>query len=223
MADSTYFTPETFAFLKQLKRNNDRDWFAKNKSRYEEHVVAPALAFIRDFAPHLEKISPHFLADARPTRGSLFRIYRDIRFSHDKRPFKTHAGMHFAHAKGKDAHAPGFYLHLEPGQCFAGGGLWHPDNPALTKLRTAIVRESEQWAKATKKLTLEGEKLSRPPRGFDPNHPFVEDLKRKDFVVSTRLTDEQVCSGTFLRDYVAVCRKATPLIEFTTRALGMKF
>lgn len=106
MPATAFFTPEVFVFLKQLKRNNDRDWFARNKTRYEECVVKPALAFISEFAPHLYDISPHFIADARPTRGSLFRIYRDTRFSHDKRPYKTHVGIHFSHAKGKDAHAP---------------------------------------------------------------------------------------------------------------------
>ena len=80
MPDTAFFTPEIFAFLKQLKRNNDREWFAKNKERFQGCAVKPALTFIDAFAPHLQTISPHFLADARPTRGSLFRIYRDTRF-----------------------------------------------------------------------------------------------------------------------------------------------
>ena len=119
MADTAFFSPDVFVFLRQLKRNNDREWFAKNKARYQSSIVEPALSFIGGFAPQLEKISPFFVADARPTRGSLFRIYRDTRFSPDKRPFKTHVGIHFSHASGKDAHAPVFYLHLEPDNCFA--------------------------------------------------------------------------------------------------------
>ncbi|HVO62876.1 MAG TPA: TIGR02453 family protein [Terriglobales bacterium] len=95
MAAATYFHSESFEFLRQLKRNNRREWFTRNKSRYEEFQVQPALAFIRDFSPHLDKISPHFVADARPARGSLFRIYRDTRFSTNKEPYKTHVGIPF--------------------------------------------------------------------------------------------------------------------------------
>ena len=144
MPDTAFFCPELFDFLRQLKRHNNRDWFAKNKQRYEEAVRDPALTFISSFGPHLHELSPHFVADPRPTRGSLFRIYRDTRFSPDKRPFKTHVGIHFSHASGKDAHAPVFYLHLEPDNCFAAAGVWHPNNSALTKIRMAIVAEPEQ-------------------------------------------------------------------------------
>ncbi len=223
MPEISFFTPEIFIFLKQLKRNNDRDWFAKNKPRYEECVVKPALAFITEFAPHLHEISPHFVADARPTRGSLFRIYRDTRFSPDKRPFKTHIGIHFSYSKGKDAHASVFYLHLEPGGCFAAAGIWHPDNRALTKIRTAIVSQPEEWKRVRGKLSLAGDKLKKPPRGFDPDHPFIEDLKMKDFVSSAELTEDCICGAKFLRDYTAAARKMAPLVEFTTKALGLKF
>ena len=223
MPDTAFFSPDVFTFLRQLKRNNDREWFAKNKARYQQSIVEPALSFIGGFASQLEKISPFFVADARPTRGSLFRIYRDTRFSNDKRPFKTHVGIHFSHSSGKDAHAPVFYLHLEPENCFAAAGIWHPDNRALTKVRTAIVRDAEQWAKVRKKLTLEGDRLSRPPRGFDPNHPFIDDLKMKDFVASAVLTEDQICSDKLMRDFASACRQMSPLVEFTTRALGLKF
>jgi len=223
MAGTAFFSPDVFTFLRQLKRHNDRDWFARNKARYQTSIVEPALSFIRDFSPQLEKISPFFVADARPTRGSLFRIYRDTRFSNDKRPFKTHVGIHFSHSSGKDAHAPVFYLHLEPDSCFVAAGIWHPDNRALTKVRSAIVREPEQWADIRRKLTLEGDRLSRPPRGFDPNHPFVDDLKMKDFVTSVALTEEQICSDKLMRDFVSSCRKMAPLVQFTARALGLKF
>ena len=223
MPESSFFTPEVFVFLRQLKRNNDRDWFAKNKARYEEYLQKPALAFISAFASQLEEISPHLVADARPTRGSLFRIYRDTRFSHDKRPYKTHVGMHFFHAKGKDAHAPGFYLHIEPGQCFVGGGIWHPDNASLTKIRTAITGDSEAWLKARGKLLRTEDKLKKPPRGFPPDHRFAEDLKLKSFVGTVSLDDDRICSGRFLRDFTKECKKIAPLVEFTTRALGLKF
>lgn len=223
MPDIAFFHPELFEFLRQLKRHNNRPWFAKNKARYELAVRDPALAFIGDFALHLAKLSSHFVADPRPTRGSLFRIYRDTRFAADKRPFKTHVGIHFSHASGKDAHAPVFYLHLEPENCFAAAGVWHPENRVLTTIRTAIVSQPEQWAKARRKLELEGESLTRPPRGFHPEHPFIEDIKRKDFIASVAVSERQVCSLKFMRDFTAACRTMMPLVEFTTRALGLKF
>jgi uncharacterized protein (TIGR02453 family) len=223
MLDSAFFRPELFAFLQQLKRHNNRDWFADNKARYQQVVVEPALQFISGFASHLARLSPHFVADPRPTRGSLFRIYRDTRFSSDKRPFKTHVGIRFSHESGKDKHAPVFYLHLQPDECFAAAGVWHPDNPALTKIRSAIVRQSEQWNKVRRNLELEGDSLTRPPKGFDPKHPFIEDLKRKDFVASVPLREAQVCSPKFMRDFTAACRTMLPLVEFTTKALALKF
>ena len=103
--DNAYFTPDLFEFLRQLRRHNSREWFARNKARYQQFVVEPALAFINGFAPFLAELSSHFVADPHPTRGSLFRIYRDIRFSPDQRPFKTHAGIRFAHSGSKDAWA----------------------------------------------------------------------------------------------------------------------
>lgn len=223
MAGAGYFTPEAFKFLRQLKRNNDREWFARNKERYQQHVVTPALAFISDFAPHLQKISPFFVADARPSRGSLFRIYRDTRFSPDKRPFKTHIGIHFSHASGSDVHAPVFYLNVEPDECFVAAGVWHPDSRSLLKLRTAVVNNHQQWAKLRKTVTLGGDRLQRPPRGFDPSHPFIEDLKLKDFVSSSPLTEEQVCGPRFMREFTSACHKLAPLVEFTAVSLGLKF
>jgi len=222
MSEVAFFQPELFEFLRQLKRHNNRDWFARNKPRYEEFLRNPALVFIENFGPHLHELCLHFTADPRPTGGSLFRIYRDTRFSPDKRPFKTHIGIRFSHASGKDAHAPVFYLHLEPGGCFAAAGVWHPDNSALTKIRQAIVTEPEQWAKVIRKLELEGDSLKRPPRGFDPDHRFIEDMKRKDFVASVVLTEAQICGPHFMRDFAAACRTMLPLVEFTTRALGLE-
>jgi len=222
MPDTAFFHPELFTFLRQLKRHNNRDWFARNKARYEKIVLEPALMFISSFAPHLHKLGPHFIADPRPTRGSLFRIYRDTRFSPDKRPFKTHVGIHFSHASGKDAHAPVLYLHLEPDNCFAAAGVWHPDNNALTRIRMVIAAQPQKWAKVRRKLELEGDSLMRPPRGFDPNHRFIEDIKRKDCVTSVEITEEQVCSPEFMHDFAAACRAMLPLVEFTTRALGLE-
>jgi uncharacterized protein (TIGR02453 family) len=222
MLDTTFFRPELFDFLRQLKRHNNREWFATNKARYAKDLLDPALLFIASFGPPLYRLCPHFVADPRPTRGSLFRIYRDTRFPPDKRPFKTHVGIHFSHASGKDVHAPVFYLHLEPDSCFAAAGVWHPDNNALTRIRMAIVAKPVHWEKVRRRLDLEGESLVRPPRGFDPNHRFIEDLMRKEFVASVGLTEAKVCGPKFMQDFVAACKAMLPLVEFATRALGLE-
>ena len=130
-----HFRPHLFKFLKDLESNNNRDWFQANKARYEDQIKEPALQFISDFGPLLRKVSPHFRADPRPNGGSLFRIYRDVRFAKDKRPYKTHTGIQFRHEAGRDAHAPGFYLHLESGRVFVGAGIWHPDSTSLRKIQ----------------------------------------------------------------------------------------
>lgn len=222
LAQTNVFTPDLFDFLRQLKRHNDREWFARHKARYEQVVRDPALAFIGGFAPHLWKLSPHFLADARPSGGSLFRIYRDTRFSSDQRPFKTHVGIRFRHESGKNVHAPVFYLHLEPGNCFAAAGVWHPDFQVLTRIRAAIATNPDAWRQVRRKLELEGDILSRPPRGFDPHHEFIDDIKFKDFISSVVFSDKQVCGPRFMRDFERACRSLRPLVEFTTRALGLK-
>ncbi|MDH5761095.1 MAG: TIGR02453 family protein, partial [Gemmatimonadota bacterium] len=128
---SPYFGKATFDFLADLAAHNDRDWFAAHKADYESAVKEPALRFIQDFTPHLEALSPHFHAGPR----SLFRIHRDTRFSNDKRPYKTHTGIHFRHDTDRDVHKPGFYLHIEPEGCFAGLGIWRPDAPTLRAVR----------------------------------------------------------------------------------------
>ncbi len=223
MKSIAYFQPELFDFLRQLKRRNNREWFAKNKSRYDQYGRDAALAFIAAFGTELPKLSAHFVADPRPSRGSLFRIYRDTRFANDKRPYKTHIGIRFSHNTGKDAHAPVFYLHLEPDGCFAAAGIWHPENPVLTKVRQAIVRDPETWRKIRRKIELEGDHLQRPPRGYDCNHEFIEDIKMKDYVSSVAFTEEQICSPKFMREFFAACKSMAPLVEFTTKALGLKY
>ena len=137
----SYFTKATFTFLKDLTENNKREWFHQNKHRYEDHVRDPAIRFITDFGAHLRTLSEHFRSDPRTVGGSMFRIHRDTRFSKDKTPYKTAIGIQFRHELGKNAHAPGFYLHIDRGGCFAGAGMWHPDSPSLKKIREAIVED----------------------------------------------------------------------------------
>lgn len=225
MGATSHFGPELFQFLRDLTLNNKREWFLENKERYETQVREPMLRFIADFGFHLEKISRSYEADPRPSGGSLFRIYRDTRFSRDKRPYKTHTAAHFRHrASRTDVHSPGFYLHLEPGGCFAGGGLWHAEPATLRKVRDAIVERPAAWRTVLRgKLSLEGDTLKRPPQGYDPTHPFIEDLKRKDFVADVPFTEAQVCSPRFLASYAAACRAMSPLMEFLTKAVGLEW
>src|SRR5947199_4927051 len=200
-----YFTPELFRFLTRLKRNNNRDWFLSHKDEYETHVHQPALQFITDFAGPPYQTPPHLVSDPRGTRGSLFRIYRDTRFSNDKRPYKTNVAMRFSHP-GKDVHSPGFYLHLEPGGCFAASGLWHPEAPTLLKVRSAIVDRPEEWRAVRKLLNWDDAgKLSRAPRGFPADHEFVEDLKLRDLGSSIEFTDKQLCSPGFIKLFANSC------------------
>lgn len=224
-----HFTPAVFSFLKDLKANNNREWFQANKDRYVNDLKAPALAFISDFSPLLLKISRHFRSDPRPVGGSLFRIYRDVRFSRDKSPYKTHAGLHFRHQLGKNAHAPGFYLHLMPGGCFVGVGLWRPDGPTLKKIRDLVAERPDTWRKAVEDtdfaetFTVQGESLKRPPRGYDPDHELIEILKMKDFTAMTKVSQKQVTQGEFLSRFADLCSAGSPMVKLLCRALDQPF
>lgn len=217
-----YFSKELFTFLSELKRNNEREWFNANKERYEDSVREPFLNFIAAAGPRLRKISPHVLADPRPVGGSLFRIHRDVRFSRDKSPYKTHAGAHFRHAAGKDVHAPGFYLHLEPGTCFLAGGMYRPEAKGLRMIRDEIAAHPDRWKTVLRTgLNLsDEEKLTRPPQGFEATHPMIEDIKRKSFIASVGFTDSEVCGASFMAEFVAACKGMNPLMKFLARAVG---
>jgi uncharacterized protein (TIGR02453 family) len=218
-----YFNSDLFHFLTRLKRNNNRQWFLAHKEEYETVVHQRAIRFITDFAGPLYQITPYLVADPRTSRGSLFRIYRDTRFSADKKPYKTHLAMRFSH-RGKDVHSPGFYLHLEPGGCFAASGLWHPEPPTLLKVRHAIVTRSDEWRTVRKLLNWDdASKLSRPPRGFPCDHEFVEDLKLRDLGTAIEFTDAQVCNTRFMNRFAGACRRMSALAEFLASALGLPF
>jgi uncharacterized protein (TIGR02453 family) len=229
VATKGHFTKKTFGFLRDLAENNNREWFQANKSRYEEEVKEPALEFIRDFSVPLKGLSPHFKADPRANGGSLFRIYRDTRFSKDKSPYKTHTGIQFRHDRGKDAHAPGFYLHLEPKQCFVGLGIWHPDGAALKKIRGGLVDDGTGWKKALSgkafrdRFQLSGDSLVRPPKGFDADHPLIEDLKRKDFIAVARLTQKEVMGPDFLKEFTRYCRAGGAFMAYLCKVLGFPY
>jgi uncharacterized protein (TIGR02453 family) len=224
-----HFSPELFLLMRQLKRNNRPEWFKKHRDRYIEVARDPMLRFIADFGKPLHRISPCFVADPRPQGGSMFRIYRDIRFSKDKSPYKTVTSAQFRHERGKDVHAPGFYIHLGADEVFAGAGIWHPDSAALLKIRNAIVEQPARWkriltAKAFRaELRLSGESLMRAPQGFDHEHPLIEDLKRKDFVVVTDLDEKSACAPGFIDRYARICRASAPFVRFLTEALDLEW
>ena len=226
---TSYFTKATFAFLKDLTENNTREWFHKNKHRYEDHVRDPGIRFITDFAGHLKALSEHFRSDPRTVGGSMFRIYRDTRFSKDKTPYKTAIGIQFRHELGKDAHAPGFYLHIDRDGCFAGAGMWQPDSPSLRMIREAIVEDPQAWKRAVgakrfrDAFVLEGDRLKRPPKGFDPDHPLVEDLKRKDFIGVAKVSPKMITDPRLPQELAKLLKKGTPLVKFLCDAVGVPF
>jgi uncharacterized protein (TIGR02453 family) len=229
MKQGAHFSRDLFEFLEELEQNNRREWFEENRARYERDVREPMLTFIADFAPRLKKISSKFVADPRPQGGSMFRIYRDVRFSPDKRPYKTHAAARFSHVMARDVHAPGYYLHLEPGNVFLGAGIWHPEPSTLSKIRDLIVQNPRQWKKSAndpglrKLWELKGAMLSRPPKGYDPTHPLMHDLKRKDFIAIASISEADALSPSFIDRFAEVCGAASPLMRFVAKALEIQF
>ena len=210
--------PGAFAFLRDLKRNNRREWFSANKERYLAELRDPLLAFVAAFAPRLAKISKYLIADPAPHGGSLLRIYRDTRFAKDKSPYKTAQGIWFTQAEGRESPAPGFYLHIAPGEVFMSGGVWRPDPDALARVRAAIAAHPARWRRARGKLD-DGETLSRPPHGFAAGQPCIEDIRRKQFTVSHEFSEADASKAGFIDRYASACRRVVPLMRFLTEAV----
>ena len=214
------FTPDTLKFFQRLSKNNNRDWFAKNKPWYEEVVLNPALELVKDIEKPLKKVSPHFTAVAKKSGGSLMRIYRDTRFGKDKTPYKTNLGIHFRHEVGKDVHAPGFYFHIDKDEIFVGAGMWRPDSPTIKKIRALINDDPKRWKRVTRAkafremFELHGETLKRPPRGFDEDHPLIVDLKRKDHIGLTLLDKTDLYSPKLIGKLIATFKKGMPYVRF---------
>jgi uncharacterized protein (TIGR02453 family) len=224
-----YFTPALFSFLRQLKAHNDREWFLSHRARFVADVEAPMLEFIGRVGPHLSAITRAVIADPRRSGGSMFRIYRDTRFSADKSPYKSHVAASFPHEAKRDkrtelAAVPGFYLHLEPGDSCGGGGIYRPDMTTLTRIRTAMIQRNKEWAAVKRTgVEIEGDSLARAPAGFDPRHPFVDDLRRKDLYTLTSFTEQEVCGPDFLERYLESCRASAPLVSFLSKAMGLRW
>lgn len=227
MPAAPYFTPDLFKFLTELRAHNNREWFLNNKGCFEKHVRDPVLRFIAGLGPGLRKINRHIVVDPSPTKGSMMRIYRDLRFSKDKSPYKTSVSAHFWHQKGKEGATPTYYLHLEPRGSLIGAGIWRPEALPLKKIRDAIVADPKRWKLATSapqlrsKYKMGGESLQRPPRGYDPDHPLIEDIKRRDFTVGRSLVDAEVLGRDFLELTLACYRETGPFMKFLVDAVGL--
>lgn len=217
------------AFLEELSANNRRDWFNENKERYEEHVLDVALRFIQSMQAPLARIAPSF--EAVPTRvgGSLMRVYRDTRFSKDKTPYKTNIGIQFRHERAKDVHSPGYYLHIEPSQVFIGAGMWRPEPDALRAIRECIAGRPTEWRRAVdgdrfrRTFSLGGESLQRPPRGFDPDHVHIDDIRRKSFIAVREFDPEACLRPQFQRTVETTLEAAEPFMRFLCDAIGVRF
>tara|TARA_R110000782_G_scaffold19757_10_gene53770 strand:- start:330 stop:1025 length:696 start_codon:yes stop_codon:yes gene_type:complete len=222
------FEERTLTFLRELKANNDREWFKANKSRYEDDVLDVALRFIQSMQEPLANLAPHFTAMPTRTGGSLMRVYRDTRFSNNKLPYKTNIGIQFRHERAKDVHAPGFYVHIEPDEAFVGVGMWRPESEPLRQIRERIVARSAEWKKATgsaafkRSFNLGGESLLRPPRGFDKEHPLIDDIKRKSFIAVREMSVEDCLDSKFQQRVETAFKQATPFMQFLCDAVGVK-
>lgn len=160
------------------------------------------------------------------------RPYRDVRFSKDKTPYKTNVGSRFRHEAGKDVHAPGFYLHLEPSFCLAGSGMWHPEPKVSKVIREMIYDDPEAWKKATKGKEFsetwsmeqdDDEYLKRVPKEFDDDHPYSDDLRLRSFMAGSKLIQKQVTSDNFDIELGAMFNKSAGLIDFLCGATGVAF
>ncbi|MDH4056295.1 MAG: DUF2461 domain-containing protein [Gammaproteobacteria bacterium] len=224
----TAFEKKTIGFLRELDANNNREWFNANKSRYENDVLDVALHFIQTMQDPLAEIAPHFTAVPTRTGGSLMRIYRDTRFSKNKLPYKTNIGIQFRHERAKDVHSPGYYVHIAPDEVFVGVGMWRPDSEPLRQIRERIAVRPGEWQRAIgsaafrKHFSLGGESLQRPPRGFDKEHPCIDDIRRTSFIAVRDMTVDDCLSPKFQRSVETSFKQATPFMEFLCAAVGVK-
>src|SRR5262249_45207452 len=195
--------------------------------RYESAVRDPLLEFIADFGPRLRGISRRYAADPRPIGGALFCIFRGVGFFSVKRPHKNKDGAQFPPLAAKERHGPGFYLHLSPGEVFIASGVWKPDDQARTMIRDAIITRPQAWRRAKSSpafkatCVVDGDRFRRPPRGCDPNHLLIEDLKLKDFLAWTTWSEEVACFPDFIDRFQAACEAAAPFVRFLTTALDL--
>lgn len=206
---------ETLSFLKKLEKNNNRDWFNENKNTYAEaqqnvlEFVTELLEQMSNFDENLAKLDP---------KKTLFRIYRDTRFSLDKSPYKLNFGASINGIGKKDGSA-GYYLHIQPGKSFLAAGVYMCDPKRLKKIRQEISSNADEFNKIIqhkdfKNFGFNEEKLSRVPQGFDKEDPMAEFLKMKHFVVSENLKDEDLLNGNALKNVTATFKKMQYFVDF---------
>jgi len=220
------FPPETLKFLRQLKRNNNREWFLANKDTYEKKVKAPMMDLVIALGGAMQNFAPELIVD--PKRA-LFRIYRDTRFSKDKRPYKTHISALFAPRGVPKLSGASLYFHIEPAEVIVAGGVYGPDSATLRVLRQHVAAHWEDLLAITnrkdfKKLfgSIEGDQLKRPPLGFPPDHAAIDLLRHKQFYVSAK-EKPSLAGGTRLFPWILTQFAAMmPLIRFLNAPLISK-
>lgn len=229
MAPEAPFRTETLRYLADLKVHNDRAWFEAHRDLYERWYRDAFVGFIAAFGERLPRISEHLVADARPSGGSVMRIYRDVRFAKDKTPYRTFTVVHFMHEDGGEGRAPGLFLYVAPDEVTAGGGLWNPEPAVAARIRAAIAEDPAAWKKATRSLTfrrrfgLIGESLKRVPSGLPAIPELADDLRRKSFVAETAVPITDFTARDFLARYETIARGVAPLLGFLCDAVGLPF
>jgi uncharacterized protein (TIGR02453 family) len=215
---------ETFDFLRKLQKNNQRDWFEKNKSKYldakddAEKCINEVLAGIRTFDKRMR--------NGLEAKNYMFRIYRDVRFSKDKKPYKNNIGANM-NPGGKKDNSPGYYIHFEPGNTFLAGGLWMPEPPVLAKIRQEIDYNLPEFKKIVNDKTFKKyfgslsteDSLSTTPKGYDKTHPGIEFLKLKSFIVVSELDEKTALSKNFVKKTTDIFKAMKPLNDFLQRAI----
>lgn len=218
------FTPETLKFLRQLKRNNDREWFKARKDRYEAHVRGPMVALIERLAGDFKRFAPEIVASPKT---SLYRIYRDTRFSEDKTPLKIQVSASFRWRGLPKGEGAGLYLEVHPQWVWMGGGFWAPPMPQLVRIREHIATTYPDIDRITRARSftrvfgrLEGEKMTRVPRGFANDDPAAEYLKFRQFLGGREFPPEFATTQEFYPALIETYKALMPLIRFLNEPLS---
>jgi uncharacterized protein (TIGR02453 family) len=220
------FTRKTLAFLRALKRNNDREWFRARKDQYEQHVRGPMVDLLGLLAADLPRFAPELVSEPRV---SLYRIYRDTRFSNDKTPLKTHVAAHFPSRGFPRGEGAGLYLEIAPTWVWMGGGLYMPSPSELHAIRAHIAETHPKLQRTVRARAfiaaagaLAGEQLTRVPRGYLKEHPAADYLRYRQFLAGREFKAEFATSHRFYPELLKVFRAIVPLVRFLNTPLRQK-
>lgn len=214
-----YFTGDAQGFLRELAAHNEKPWFEANKARFEAAVQQPALRFIEDASQWLEMAGLPYGAEAKKSGGGLSRIYRDVRFSNDKTPYAEHMIIHFGHKAGsKTKLMPVIGIRFDGRDVGFGGGIYGGQTHQLNQVRDAIIGRPNAWKTATKGLALWGDQLKTAPKGYDKEHPLIDDIRRKQFMAGVPLTLAQF-TGDLMDAFQTGAARLQPFLEFIADAL----